>query len=147
MMPGRFEHLRNSGAGNRRSLPDPKTMGFNRMTERVDERALSSASTPVHNLPPGAAKSPFSMASRQSIGGTTSYPDDLATQLPRRYSNNNQFYSSAGTKPGLSSVSSPNFPPALVPRSGTPTGGMLAQRTQTPTRDENETPNGKRLVV
>ena len=77
---GPRNNVRSSGAGESR-------LGYGRVTESLDERALSSASTPVHNMP-GAGKSAGMTAGRHAMG-QVSYDagDKLLTALPRRYSN------------------------------------------------------------
>lgn len=150
-MLGRFgaEHLRSS-AQNRRSLPSK--LGYSQVTEK-DERALSSASTPVHHVLNGAGKSPFSVASRQSMGqmtssnqedgdngalnkfgeGKTASPKTMS-QLPRRYGSqvgtpgkSPQHLSaqcSLGNSKSPSSYAGGALSPALGQRGQTPKGGM-----------------------
>jgi hypothetical protein len=74
---GPRNNVRSSGVGESR-------LGYGRVTESLDERALSSASTPVHNMQ-GAGKS--SMTAGRHAMGQVSYDagDKLLTALPRRY--------------------------------------------------------------
>lgn len=110
----RFDHLR-APKGNRKSSPGDNRLGYSRVTESVDERVLSSASTPINNGPYGA-KSSLAM-SRHSVPDMA-HGNELASALPRRFSNN-----------GAASASPGNARPSRL------------AGTWTPTRDENEAPS------
>ena len=121
MSSARFEHLRVSRGGGKRSSLSERRLSSSRVVESGDERdarALSSASTPVHS-----SKSVGASVGRQSMvrqsapqlrGG-----DDLASLLPRRYT--------GGAPLGMSPAGS----------------GRAARqsRADTPNRDENRAPN------
>jgi hypothetical protein len=124
MSSARLERLRMS-RGNKRSSLVERRLANGRVSESLDERALSSASTPVHNMPGGVGKSYNNAVGRSSMarGSVVPAENDLASLLPRRYT---------GGMPSSSPVN--GRPPRL---SG----------ARTPTRDENEAPNNGPLLV
>lgn len=122
----RFDHLR-APKGNKKSSPGDNRLGYSRVTESVDERALSSASTPINNPPYGSGKSSLAMG-RHSVPDMT-YGNELASALPRRFSNNG---------------SASNFPSPVNAR---PSASRAAGGGRTPTRDENEAPSNGLIFV
>jgi hypothetical protein len=116
---GPRNNVRSSGVGESR-------LGYGRVTESLDERALSSASTPVHNMP-GAGKS--SMTAGRHAMGQVSYDagDKLLTDLPRRYSNAGTGSMAKGPSGGTNAYD-------RVWR-------LLGSKASPGARDENEAPN------
>jgi len=114
-------------------------MGYGRATESLDERALSSASTPVHNVTPAhnvrGGGVHASLAAGRPFANGYDNSDGLAGALPRRYqpggAGGSMAPSPAGGRPGdrLRYSSSGKASTAVM-------------------RDENEAPNnGARLSV
>ena len=141
--------------GSRRSLGggDAGRLGYNRLVESVDERALSSASTPVHNMNNGSGKSAYQVG-RASVPSMYS-EHEMSNRLPRRFSGAGY---AAGMSPmtGKAAAGYVATRDAHLQKSGTNATYMSSeaytatrdtnrQRTisgrSTPIRDENETPN------